>query len=158
MDLRRATFYSIYWDVKLVIQRGVSKERNVIFGHGLNPLRRISPDRIGWMEALEWTGWERFCEDVLLGWVISVIHGLKITFSLQSQIGPIINEVRHLVTTETKRKITITSVGVMLVPSPTTIHSFLRHYAPASTFKLVLQIQHTRHTCATTTTNSYTWR
>ena len=102
---------------------GVSKERNVIFGHGLNPLRRISPDRIGWMEALEWTGSERFCEDVLLGWVISVIHGLKITFSLQSQIGPIINEVRHLVTTETKRKITITSVGVMLVPSPT-IHSF----------------------------------
>ena len=50
--------------MKLVIQRGVSKERNVIFGHGLNPLRRISPDRIGWMEALEWTGSERFCEDV----------------------------------------------------------------------------------------------
>jgi hypothetical protein len=112
-----------------------------MFGHGLNPLRRISLDRIGWMEALEWTGSERFCEDVLLGWVISVIHGLKITFSLQSQIGPIINEVRHLVTTETKRKITITSVGVMLVPSPT-IHSFFRHYAPASNFKLV-QIQHT---------------
>jgi hypothetical protein len=87
---------------------------------------------------------------VLLGWVISVIHGLKIiTFPLQSVR-------RHLVTTETKRKITITSVGVMLVPSPTTIHSFLRHYAPASTLKLVLQIQHTRHTCATTTTNSYT--
>jgi hypothetical protein len=54
---------------------GVSKERNVIFGHGLNPLRRISLDRIGWMEALEWTGSERFREDVLLGWVISVIHG-----------------------------------------------------------------------------------
>jgi hypothetical protein len=54
---------------------------------------------------------------VLLGWVISVIHGLKIiTFPLQSVR-------RHLVTTETKRKITITSVGVMLVPSPT-IHSF----------------------------------
>ena len=85
---------------------------------------------------------------VLLGWVISVIHGLKIiTFPLQSVR-------RHLVTTETKRKITITSVGVMLVPSPT-IHSFFRHYAPASNFKLV-QIQHTRHTCATTTTNSYT--